>query len=51
MLEDVVAAAGESVEKGHTNNEDMGTSGSRRKPETHIRANASRLTVAWGLSG
>ena len=42
MLEDVVAE-GEWVEKGQTNREDVGTSGSRRKPETHIRAKASRL--------
>ena len=41
----VAAGGGESViEKGQTNREEVGTSGSRRKPDTHIRANASSLS-------
>jgi hypothetical protein len=39
---DAVATGG-SVEKGQPNKEDVGTSGSRRNPETHIRAKASNL--------
>lgn len=33
----------DSDEKGLENNDDVGISGSRRKPDTHIRAKASRL--------
>jgi hypothetical protein len=38
-----VGVGEESAEKGHTKREEVGTSGSRRKPETHIRAKASNL--------
>jgi len=44
-----VVAVGEvgelSVEEGHTKREEVSTSGSRRRPETHIRAKASNLVT------
>ena len=41
----VVVGVGEEsvVEKGHTKRAEVGISGSRRRPETHIRAKASIL--------